>query len=124
MPTDTLFPNSNLESRHLEASVEHDGRDGDGDADGLGVVQVDGQLHAVRFRCLVFDQIAADLGPMFLFLKYFRRKIEQKYWRFLLKLRLVFAKIVIITLVFEKKRQFFRRKLAKIAENCEQSFFV
>jgi hypothetical protein len=25
---------------------------------------------------------------------------------------------LIITLVFEKKRQFFRRKLAKIAENC------
>jgi hypothetical protein len=26
---------------------------------------------------------------------------------------------MIITLVFEYKRQFFRRKLAKIAENCD-----
>jgi hypothetical protein len=29
------------------------------------------------------------------------------------------CKILIITLVFEKKRQFFRRKLPKIAENCD-----
>jgi hypothetical protein len=41
--------------------------------------------------------------------------------RFLLKLQLVFAKNSMITLVFEKKRQFFRRKLAKIAENCDQN---
>jgi hypothetical protein len=30
-------------------------------------------------------------------------------------------KNVIITLVFEKKRQFFRKKLAKIAENCDHN---
>jgi hypothetical protein len=28
---------------------------------------------------------------------------------------------MIITLVFEKKRQFFRLKLAKIAENCDHN---
>jgi hypothetical protein len=38
----------------------------------------------------------------------------QKYWRFLLKLLLVFAKIVIRTLVFEKNAKFF-------AENCPNS---
>jgi hypothetical protein len=31
------------------------------------------------------------------------------------------CKIVIITLAFEKKRQFFSRKLAKIAENCDHN---
>jgi hypothetical protein len=30
-----------------------------------------------------------------------------------------FCKNLIVTLVFEKKRQFFRRKFAKIAENCD-----
>jgi hypothetical protein len=39
----------------------------------------------------------------------------------LLKLLLVLAKIVIITLGFEKNA-FFRRKLAKIAENCDHNF--
>jgi hypothetical protein len=39
----------------------------------------------------------------------------------LLKLLLVFAKILIITLVFEKNANFFRRKLAKIAENCDHN---
>jgi hypothetical protein len=43
--------------------------------------------------------------------KYFRRKIKRKNWRFLLKLLLFFAKIVIITLVFDKNANFF-------AENC------
>jgi hypothetical protein len=52
------------------------------------------------------------------FLNFFAEKFSDKNWRFLLKLLLVFAKIVIITLVFEKKRQFFHRKLGKIAENC------
>jgi hypothetical protein len=41
--------------------------------------------------------------------------------RFLLKLLLVFAKIVIITLVFEKNDIFFCRKLAKIAENSDHN---
>jgi hypothetical protein len=50
---------------------------------------------------------------MLWFLKYFRRKIWQKYWRFLLKLQLVFAKILIITLVFEKNANFFAENLQK-----------
>jgi hypothetical protein len=53
-------------------------------------------------------------GPMLRFFKYFRRKVWRKYWRFLLKLLLVFAKIVIITLVFEKNANFF-------AENWQKS---
>jgi hypothetical protein len=32
-----------------------------------------------------------------------------------------FCKIVIITLVFEKKTPIFRQKLAKIAENCDHN---
>jgi hypothetical protein len=43
--------------------------------------------------------------------KYFRRKIKQKYWHFFVKQRLIFAKIVIITLVFEKKANFFSPKI-------------
>jgi hypothetical protein len=31
------------------------------------------------------------------------------------------CKILNITLVFEKKRRFFRRKLSKIAENCDHN---
>jgi hypothetical protein len=53
-------------------------------------------------------------GPMLWFFKYFCRKIHRKYWRFWRKTKLVFAKIVIITLVFEKNANFFaenRRKL-------------
>jgi hypothetical protein len=45
-------------------------------------------------RCLFFMGLhQGDQGPMLSFLKYFRRKILQKYWRFLLKLLLVFAKL-------------------------------
>jgi hypothetical protein len=45
-----------------------------------------------------------------IFEKYFRRKILRKYWRFLL---LVFAKIVITTLVFEKNAIFFTENWQK-----------
>jgi hypothetical protein len=54
------------------------------------------------------------------FLNIFAEKFSKK-WRFLLKLLLVLAKIVIITLVFEKNANFFRRKLGKIAENCDHN---
>jgi hypothetical protein len=55
---------------------------------------------------------------------FFRQKKQQnlgrKIWRekmaFLLKLLQVFAKLSIITLVFEKNANFVRRKLAKTAE--------
>jgi hypothetical protein len=42
-------------------------------------------------------------------------------WRFLLKTKLNYAKNWIITLVFEKNANFFRRKLAKIAENFDHN---
>jgi hypothetical protein len=51
----------------------------------------------------------------------FAEKFSEKNWRFLLKLLLVFAKIVIITLVFEINANLFRRKLGKIAENCDHN---
>jgi hypothetical protein len=54
----------------------------------------------------------------------FSPKNLAKKWRFLLKLLLGFAKIVIITLVFEKNANFFAencRKLSKIAENCDHN---
>jgi hypothetical protein len=37
------------------------------------------------------------------------------------KLLIVFEKFVIITLVFGKNANFFRRKLSKIAENCDHN---
>jgi hypothetical protein len=49
-----------------------------------------------------------------IFKNIFAEKIKQKNWRFFLKMLLVLAKIVILTLVFEKKRHLFRRKQAKI----------
>jgi hypothetical protein len=52
-------------------------------------------------------------GTDVMIFQYFRRKIQRKNRRFLLKLLLVFAKIVIITLVFEKSAIF----LPKIVEN-------
>jgi hypothetical protein len=51
---------------------------------------------------------------MLWFFKFFRRKIQQKNWRFLLKTKLNYAKSNIITLVFEKNANFF-------AENCQKS---
>jgi hypothetical protein len=54
-------------------------------------------------------------------LKYFRQKNWSKKLAFLTQNK---AKCInlIITLVFEKKRQFFRRKLAIIAKNCDHNF--
>jgi hypothetical protein len=57
---------------------------------------------------------------MLWFLKYFRRKILRKNWRFWLITKLNSAKILIITLVFEKT-PIFRRKLGKIAENWDHN---
>jgi hypothetical protein len=63
--------------------------------------------------------ISPNLGPMFWFLKYFPWKFRRKNCRFLLKTKLNYSKI--ITLVFEKNANFFRRKLSKIAENCDHN---
>jgi hypothetical protein len=53
------------------------------------------------------------------FKKYFCQTIGEKIGVFDSKTKLNYANNLIITLVFEKKRQFFRRKLSKIAENCD-----
>jgi hypothetical protein len=45
----------------------------------------------------------------------------RKYWHFFLNPLLVFEKKWIITLVFEINANFFRRKLAKIAENNDHN---
>jgi hypothetical protein len=58
--------------------------------------------------------MATDQGPILWFLKYFRRKIWRKYWRFLLKNTASFWKTMIITLVFEKKAIF-------LADNGQKS---
>jgi hypothetical protein len=59
-------------------------------------------------RCYDFKNIYTD-------------KIWRKYWRFLLKLLLLVSKNLIITLVFEKKREFFLQKLAKIAQKLHKN---
>jgi hypothetical protein len=56
-------------------------------------------------------------GPMLRFLKYFRRNILQKYWRFWLKTKLNYEKID-HNIGFREKRQFFS---PKIAENCDHN---
>jgi hypothetical protein len=48
-------------------------------------------------------------------------KNSAKKLAFLTQNKAKICKILIITLVFEKKRQFFRRKLSKIAENCDHN---
>jgi hypothetical protein len=51
---------------------------------------------------------------------YFRQKKMQKL-AFLTRNKAKLCKFLIVTLFFVKKRQFFRRKLAKIAENCDHN---
>jgi hypothetical protein len=62
-----------------------------------------------------------NLGPILWFFKCLRRKIWQKFWRFLLKLMLVFCKKNYHNIGFWEKRQYFRRKLATMAENCDHN---
>jgi hypothetical protein len=52
--------------------------------------------------------------------KYFRRKIRRKNWHFWLKTKLNYANFD-HNIGFWEKRQFFRRKLSKIAENCDNN---
>jgi hypothetical protein len=56
-----------------------------------------------------------------IFKKYFRQKNRQKKLAFLTRNKAKLRNILIITFVFEKKRQFFRQKLAKIADNCDHN---
>jgi hypothetical protein len=51
---------------------------------------------------------------------YFRKKNAENIVCFLLKLLLAFEKID-LNIGFWEKRQFVRRKLAKIAENCDHT---
>jgi hypothetical protein len=55
-------------------------------------------------------------GPMLLFFKYFRRKIQRKNWRLWLKTKLNYEKKLIITLVFKKNANF----LPKIVKNSRK----
>jgi hypothetical protein len=59
--------------------------------------------------------------PMLWFQNIFAEKFGEKNWRFWLKTKLNYSKIVIITLVSEKNTNFFRQKLSKIAENCDHN---
>jgi hypothetical protein len=61
-----------------------------------------------------------NLGPMLWFFKYFFRKNQRKKWRFCLKTKPNFEKVD-HNIGFGEKRRFFRRKLAKIAENCDHN---
>jgi hypothetical protein len=49
----------------------------------------------------------------------FAPQIDKK-WLFCLNYTASFSKHLTLTLVFEKNANLFRRKLAKIAENCDQ----
>jgi hypothetical protein len=53
--------------------------------------------------------------------KIFSPKKLRKKWRFLTQNKAKLCKLLIITLVCEKNANFFRRKLAKIAENCDHN---
>jgi hypothetical protein len=53
--------------------------------------------------------------------KIFSPKMSAKKMAFLTQNKAKICKILIITLVFEKNANFFRRKLAKIAENCDHN---
>jgi hypothetical protein len=54
-------------------------------------------------------------------LKIFSSKKIAKNLAFFTQNKAKLCKILTITLFFEKKRQFFRRKLSKIAENCDHN---
>jgi hypothetical protein len=60
-------------------------------------------------------------GPMLWFLKYFRRKIRRKNCRFCLQTKRNFVWKIDHNIGIWEKRQFFRRKLSKIAENCDHN---
>jgi hypothetical protein len=75
------------------------------------------RLPEVRRRCQ-WQSTTARPGTDVIIFIIFSPKNRRKKWRFWLKLKLNFKKWI-ITLVFEKNANFFRRKLSKIAENCD-----
>jgi hypothetical protein len=60
-------------------------------------------------------------GTDIIILKYFRQKKLAKILEFFAQTTATFSKILIMTLVSEKNDNLFRRKLAKIAENCDHN---
>jgi hypothetical protein len=66
------------------------------------------------------ENVDSYQGPMLWFLKYFRQKFLRTNLRFWLKTKINFEKNY-HNIGFWKKRQFFRRKLSKIAENCDHN---
>jgi hypothetical protein len=76
----------------------------------------------VESRSQCYDQnfrpiFTSGQGPMLGFIKYFRRKIQQKKLAFLTRNKVKLCKNLIITLVFEKNANFFaenNRKSLKI----------
>jgi hypothetical protein len=70
---------------------------------------------------LHFAFAQCDQGPMLWFFKYFRRKIQQKYWRFFAQTTASFFKNLIVTLVFENNANFFAENWQKTGENCDHN---
>jgi hypothetical protein len=68
-----------------------------------------------------FKIVGLAPGTDVMILKIFSPKNSAKKMAFLTQNKGKLCKILIITLVFEKKSQFFRRKLSKIAENCDHN---
>jgi hypothetical protein len=66
-------------------------------------------------------QYVGVLGPMLWFKKYFRRKIQRKKLAFFTQNKGKLCKIFYHNIGFWEKSQFFCRKLAKIAENCDHN---
>jgi hypothetical protein len=69
---------------------------------------------AVPFPLSINDDCNTDAGDRYYDLKNVFAENWQNIGFFVFKLQPVFAKKMIITLVFEKKKPFFRPKLAKI----------
>jgi hypothetical protein len=79
---------------------------------------------AQRVSCpyLMMDvHVESKPGTDVMIFLYFRRKFQRKNWRFWLKTKLNYAKIFDHNIGFWEKRQFFRWKLSKIAENCDHN---
>jgi hypothetical protein len=72
---------------------------------GFGICRA---TNVTRDRCYDFKNIFAE-------------KFSKNIGVFCSNLLLVFAKIVIITFVFEKKTPIFSPKIGKIAENCDHN---
>jgi hypothetical protein len=70
---------------------------------------------------LAFFQNFAQSGTDGMIFKIFSPKNSAKKLAFLTENKAKLCKLFIITLVFEKNANFFRRKLSKIAENCDHN---